>query len=96
MKLVDLEPRWISGGGRRGLGLMLNCPGKCCTGPGAVERIPVWFANPLDGGPTASADGRGWQRTGDTFEALTLTPSIDASRSGHFHGFITAGEVTGA
>ncbi len=34
-----------------------------------------------------------WQRTGDTFETLTLTPSIDASRAGHWHGFITDGEV---
>jgi len=35
---------------------------------------------------TATADG--------TFPAdLTVTPSIDASASGHWHGFITAGEV---
>lgn len=34
-----------------------------------------------------------WQRSGETFESLTLTPSVDASASGHWHGFITAGEV---
>jgi hypothetical protein len=96
VKLAELEPRWISGGGRRGLGVMFNCPGRCCQGPGAVQRLPVWFANPLDGGASAAPDGRGWQRTGETFEALTLTPSIDASGTGHFHGFVTAGEVVGA
>jgi hypothetical protein len=34
-----------------------------------------------------------WTRQGDTLETLTLTPSIDASRSGHWHGFITNGAI---
>jgi len=34
-----------------------------------------------------------WQRTGETFEDMTLSPSIDASNSGHWHGHITNGEV---
>lgn len=34
-----------------------------------------------------------WQRHGDTFEAMTLMPSVDASASGHWHGFITNGEI---
>jgi hypothetical protein len=33
-----------------------------------------------------------WQRTGVTFETLTLSPSVDASASGHWHGFVTHGE----
>ncbi len=32
-----------------------------------------------------------WQRTGETFEALTLSPSIDCSAWGHWHGFLTNG-----
>lgn len=34
-----------------------------------------------------------WRRTGDTFQTLTLSPSVDASRSGHWHGHVTAGEI---
>ncbi len=34
-----------------------------------------------------------WQRTGDTFETLTLSPSINCEASGHWHGFITDGEI---
>lgn len=34
-----------------------------------------------------------WQFTGDTFENLSITPSIDASASGHWHGYITNGEI---
>jgi hypothetical protein len=34
-----------------------------------------------------------WQRTGETFDDLTLSPSVDASASGHWHGHVTNGEV---
>jgi hypothetical protein len=33
-----------------------------------------------------------WQRTGETFETLTLAPSIDCSKWGHWHGLITNGD----
>lgn len=28
-----------------------------------------------------------------TFENLSITPSLDASAAGHWHGFVTAGEI---
>jgi Family of unknown function (DUF6527) len=34
-----------------------------------------------------------WHREGVTFETLSLTPSVDASHFGHWHGFITNGEI---
>lgn len=34
-----------------------------------------------------------WGRTGDDFETLSITPSIDASAAKHWHGFITNGEI---
>jgi hypothetical protein len=37
--------------------------------------------------------GYAWGKTGDDFETLTITPSIDASASGHWHGHITSGEI---
>lgn len=58
-----------------------------------VIRLVVWFANPVDGGlPTDDATTL-WQRTGETFETLTLSPSIDASHFGHWHGFIRNGVI---
>jgi hypothetical protein len=97
MKLVDLHPKWVASGGgldgdgkpapiRNGCGVEFDCP--CGSG----ERRYVPFAVALDGQPWDG--GRGWQRTGDTFETLKLTPSI-WFRSGccNWHGFITAGEV---
>jgi hypothetical protein len=32
---------------------------------------------------------------GSTFEDLSVTPSVDASASGHWHGHLTAGAITG-
>lgn len=85
VKLTDLHPRWIDHQGRRGLGISFQCmTGHCCG------RIRVLFANPLDGGapwPDDEDHGGGkyrWQRTGDTFEALSLSPSVDADVCGHF------------
>lgn len=107
VKLTDLNPRWCSAGpngayGRHGMGLSFDCP-HCRT-----QRLAVFFANPIDGG--AAADGSEtkylWHRSGETFETLTLGPSIDASNKiqtvidgrielvGHWHGFITNGEVS--
>ena len=34
-----------------------------------------------------------WTRSGDDFETLSVQPSIDASASGHWHGFITNGNI---
>jgi hypothetical protein len=34
-----------------------------------------------------------WNRTSDSFEDMTITPSIDASDSGHWHGSISNGNV---
>jgi hypothetical protein len=89
---VDLDPHWmVTEAGRHGMGINFECP-HC-----GDRRVGVWFANPIDGGPPADPEhgpSARWQRTGDTFDALTLTPSIDSSAAGHWHGFVTKGEVT--
>lgn len=34
-----------------------------------------------------------WAKTSDDFSTMSVTPSLDASASGHWHGFITDGEI---
>jgi Family of unknown function (DUF6527) len=96
VKLTDLNPQWTQagyGGTTRGrAGLWFDCPGACCATSLGKQRIHVPFRNPGDGGPDIPGDPR-WQRTGDTFETMSLTPSVDASKFGHWHGFISGGEV---
>jgi len=36
-----------------------------------------------------------WFRTGENYASMTLSPSIDASEAGHWHGFISNGEIVG-
>lgn len=37
--------------------------------------------------------GCAWQRTSDDFATMSVTPSLDASAAGHWHGFITNGQT---
>ena len=54
----------------------------------------LWPESESDGPKTTTVPpGIHWQRAGDTFDTLTLSPSVDASASGHWHGFIVNGEI---
>jgi len=89
---------------RTGVGVSFLCPCATCTAKRTGNsdedwylRVFVGFSNPLDGGPAYDPrPGAQWARTGDTFETLTLRPSI--LRTPPFgcgwHGFVTNGEVT--
>jgi hypothetical protein len=35
-----------------------------------------------------------WTRKGESFESMTISPSVDASKSGNWHGFITDGVIS--
>lgn len=89
---------------RHGIGVSFLCPCPEHTAQRTGDddhdfslRVFVPFTNPLDGG--APPDPRTtWDREGDTFETLTLRPSILRSRDRGgcgWHGFVTSGEVTG-
>lgn len=92
MRLADLHPAWVGTlDGRHGTGVTFDCPCEPCSGSATRRRIHAMFSQPLDGGPPVRSHGPLWARVGDTFETLTLTPSIDASADGHWHGHITDG-----
>jgi hypothetical protein len=100
MRLTELEPRWY---GRRTpegvsgqIGVTFDCPVHR-----RAHKCFVPFVNPIDGGPPEVRKHL-WQRTGDTFETLTLTPSVDYTKYDNgtlrdascWHGFITNGDVS--
>lgn len=94
MRLSTLDPHWVGEWGRHGAAVSFQCP--CCTGTERATRLVVPFRNPIDGGaPMEGLNSRGifWGREGSTFDTLTLTPSVDASGIGHWHGWVRAGEV---
>ena len=90
MRLADLDPGWFSTeSGRRGQGIHFLCP-HCKN-----THIIVLFSNPIDGGPASIGEDLckpRWLRTGDTFDTLTISPSINSP--GHWHGWVKNGEVT--
>lgn len=102
MLLVDLNPRFFSHGGegvsdeagnpipkRKGIGVSFDCP---CLSPSCI-RVAIPFDKPLDGGPSPHPEPNTWKRTGDTFETLTLKPSIKRLDNCKWHGWVTNGEV---
>lgn len=97
MRLVDLEPRWFSVDGVR-IGLTFLCP-HCLEmrlgvafhhhGQAAMEDQYILAHH------GANDSQHIWDLQGqEDFPSLTLSPSIDASKAGHWHGFITNGEIT--
>lgn len=82
---------------RHGIGISFLCPCATCTPQRTGDRdadfhlrVFVAFANPLDGKPPLHDERHRWQRTGDTFDTLSLTPSI-LSTPPHgcgWHGFV--------
>jgi hypothetical protein len=100
MKLTTLEPRWVAIGdsGKFVIGVTFNSP---TTG----KRLGCLFANPIDpegwiprigncmDNPGFMPDSKRWLRTGETFDTLTLSPSLDFSQHGEWHGHINAGEA---
>lgn len=108
MKLTELKPRWTgyASNDKRDEqiinGLTFLCP-HCGLQTG--QRLGVLFHPPIDEGGwlakgvTIFHGAVEWTRTGDTFETLTLSPSINTMQNrmdfaNHWHGFFTNGEVT--
>ena len=96
MRLTELRPKFFvdTHEGRQGLGVNFDCPHCVPRMLEERQRISIPFANPLDGGRPPAWARVAWQRSGETFEDLTLTPSIDFKHAnGGWHGFITNGEM---
>lgn len=94
MKLFDLDPHWWASD--VDTGLSFQCP-HCRT-----QRLAVAMDTPTqalmrtlhkDAIQLTHVDGKHWHREGETFDVITLSPSIDASAHGHWHGFIRNGDV---
>lgn len=102
MRLTELNPEFLGNGGegvtetatglpvprREGVALELDCPCGC------GERFAIYIDPPMSGGAPASAHS--WKRTGDSFETLTLSPSILRHSRCRWHGFIRSGEIVNA
>jgi hypothetical protein len=103
VKLTELEPRWIEKDGRR-VGFVFRSPtDQRCWQTVTAEPVPrreQWAlikeaadsANFQSANPDFAWTIEGGIEGAD-FETLTVTPSVDGSAGGLWHGFITNGEI---
>ena len=93
-RLVDLNPEWMTKDGVGIYGIRFDCP---CGAPKRDAPGSHFHGWPVcDGGRVgvhfSHAEGNCWQRTGEDFETLTLSPSLHLE--GHWHGWLQNGVLT--
>ena len=100
MRLTDLKPRWI-GWTHEGVGAYIGVTFECphCR----VQRLGLTFREPIGVGGFDVTKmhwpeiGLQWHREGETFDTLSLSPSINVTSpiewKNHWHGYITNGEI---
>ena len=98
MKLIDLEPSWLSPdlfifrnptGGIHWLTCKRKCMSFCDQAALVWEAHPELVTRPI----VLTEPNMAWRINGDDFGAMTVFPSLDFHRSGDWHGFITNGEI---
>lgn len=89
--LVDAAPEWVRRSNGVIVGLTFDCPLHAeCSHIGGPSRIGVTFLNPIG---SDVRNPHGWQRTGESFEAISIAPSIrvmDHELCG-WHGYVRDG-----
>lgn len=109
MRLADFDPHWIGLPGWSSdsafyVGVSFLCP-HCPAdapehGPNRRRRLAVMFHPPIDPDNYMArilqpiADGKHQRISGETFDTLTLSPSIGFDSIGHWHGSIINGAMT--
>ncbi len=87
-KLTELDPAWVAEDGQR-VGVSFECPAD--DGAHGIG-VPFVKCDWSEGNDSKAV----WQKTGETFEDLSLSPSIDCTKSGYckFHGWVKNGIVS--
>lgn len=111
MRLTDLDPKWILRDGQRLGFTFISPKGgsdgrrlyrqSCFTDPPPMrEQLALFEALHGEDAIVQPCNSNAkWQIAGGieaaTFEMMTVTPSLDGSAGGLWHGFITNGEIVG-
>jgi hypothetical protein len=98
MRLLDLDPFWIDPNV-----FTFRCP-VCRDVFLSCKRVAMdvfdqqrlfidLFGEDVGRTVVPCEKDKAWQMSSDDFATITVTPSIDASASGHWHGSITNGVI---
>jgi len=110
VRLSTLDPRWVAigtGEARIITGVSFDCPhcklARACPTCGHApdtKRLSVQFWPPIDKNNwlprVTPIPHDGWHQrvSGESFEDLTISPSIGFDSIGHWHGHIQNGEAS--
>lgn len=106
MRLVDLDPQWLMKDGQR-IGFTFRSPTKpewrqsCFQNPPPRrEQWDLFAAHQHGDGMVQGCNPDAhWSVVGGienaNFETMSVTPSLDGSAGGLWHGHITNGEIVG-
>lgn len=100
MKLTDLQPRWIYK--RKVFAFLcphcrkawLTCKRVEMSRREQRELVEREFGEREAPNVVGCKPSVAWKFSNLDFATMTITPSLDASASGHWHGHISAGEIT--
>lgn len=101
MRLMDLMPRWIHPSIFVFLcphcrEVFLSCKNVVMSTGEQCEITDKDAIGQLDVTVVLCKASCAWQvEGGPDFDSISVTPSLDASAAGHWHGHITAGEIVG-
>ena len=100
MRLIELNPFWIE----FPFWFAFHCPHcrkvwlTCKTVPISMRRqfdafSHLWGECKWNAFVVPMREDTRWTFSSSDFASISVSPSIDASASGHWHGFITNGEI---
>lgn len=97
MRLSELEPRWLSEHVfifkcPHCRGIWLSCKNVAMSSQEQFDLFEATLGPDWNMIIVPMKESYAWQFSGKDFETLTVTASVDASNSGHWHGSITNGE----
>ena len=98
MRLIDLEPAWLTPDvfifkNPTGGDMWLTCKRVVMSSDeqyALVENSKYEEHNVVPCNPAST-----WKFVGNDFNTMSVTPSLNADKSGNWHGYITKGEIVG-
>ena len=98
MKLIELEPRWIHPNlfvfkCPHCLKVLLSCKNIVMPEQEQHDLFEKALGEDWNMIVVGCKDKMAWTISNTDFTTMTVTPSLDASKSGHWHGNITNGEA---
>lgn len=99
LRLVDLKPRWLNENLFAFLCphcrmILLTCKRVAMSSREQHAVCQRALGEDWNMEVVCSKPDVAWKMSGDDFATMTISPSIDASASGHWHGHINQGRIT--